>query len=289
MKKDSLDLDRIRPLVEIALQEDVGTGDLTSKALVPEGMRGLAVIVTKERGILAGIDIAKLVFECVDEKLDFIHEMRDGDKFTSGRVIAQIRGSARSCLVGERVALNFLQRLSGIATFTSKYVEAVRGTRARIMDTRKTTPALRMLEKYAVRVGGGENHRFGLYDQILIKENHIDAAMGIGNAVTSIKESNGQRIFIEIEVSVLSGVKEALKAGVNRIMLDNMDIKRIREAVTLIRNADSMGLEIEVSGNVTLETVREIAETGVDIISVGALTHSARALDISMRLRRIGK
>jgi nicotinate-nucleotide pyrophosphorylase (carboxylating) len=289
MEIETLDLENIKPLVEIALQEDVGPGDLTTKALVPEGLRGLAVIVTKESGILAGLDIAKLVFECVDGDLKFIHEMKDGDKLTSGRVIAQIRGSARSCLVGERVALNFLQRLSGIATITSKYVEAVRETRAKIMDTRKTTPALRKLEKYAVRVGGGENHRFGLYDQILIKENHIDVARGIGNAVTSIKEKNGQRIFIEVEVSTLSGVKEALKAGVNRIMLDNMILKKVREAVTLIRDEYSTGLEIEVSGNVTLETVREIAETGVDFISVGALTHSARALDFSMRLRRIGK
>ena len=286
-----LDLKKALPLVRGALEEDVGSGDLTTNAIVSERMRGLGVIVAKEEGILAGIEVARLVFECVDPSLQFIHEMKDGERLVSGEVIAQIRGSARSCLTGERVALNFLQRLSGIATLTSQYVEAIRETGAEILDTRKTAPGLRILERYAVRVGGGKNHRYGLFDQILIKDSHIEAAQGIRRAVETIKEKDGGGNFIEVEVRTLLGVREALEAGVHRIMLDNMDIEEIRKAVQIIRNTEwgMEDVEIEVSGRVTLETVREIALTGVDYISVGALTHSPRALDISMRFRKIGK
>ncbi len=280
-----LSLEKVRPIVERALKEDIGSGDLTTKAIIPERAKGLALLTAKEDGVLAGVEVARLVFESVDGRLQYLPEMRDGDRLGYGNVIAQIRGFARSLLTGERVALNFLQRLSGVATLTAQYVEAVEGTRAKVLDTRKTTPGLRILEKYAVRIGGGENHRFGLYDQILIKENHIDSAGGIREAVESIKEKNGGGVFIEVEVNFLRGVKEALAAGVHRIMLDNMDLKSIQEVVNFVEGE----VEIEVSGQVTLESIRKIAETGVDYISVGALTHSARAMDISMRLRKIGK
>ncbi|MCH7760326.1 carboxylating nicotinate-nucleotide diphosphorylase [candidate division TA06 bacterium] len=280
-----LSLEKVRPIVERALKEDIGSGDLTTKAIIPERAKGLALLTAKEDGVLAGVEVARLVFESVDGRLQYLPEMRDGDRLGYGKVIAQIRGSARSLLTGERVALNFLQRLSGVATLTAQYVEAVEGTRAKVLDTRKTTPGLRILEKYAVRIGGGENHRFGLYDQILIKENHIDSAGGIREAVESIKEKNGGVVFIEVEVNSLRGAKEALAAGVHRIMLDNMDLKSIQEVVNFVEGE----VEIEVSGQVTLESIRKIAETGVDYISVGALTHSARAMDISLRLRKIGK
>ena len=268
-----------------ALEEDIGSGDLTTKAIIPEKTKGLALITAKEEGVLAGIEVARLVFESVDRKLQFLPEMKEGERFESGKVITQIRGSARSCLSSERVALNFLQRLSGIATRTAKYVKAVEGTQAKILDTRKTTPGLRILEKYSVRVGGGENHRYGLFDQILVKESHIDAAGGIREAVERLKEKNGGGAFIEVEVRSLRGVKEALVVGVSRIMLDNMNLKRIQEAVDLVNGE----VELEVSGQVTLGVVRKIAKTGVNYISVGALTHSVKAVDISMRHRTIGK
>ncbi len=278
-----LDLDRVRPLVDSALKEDIGEGDITTGLSIPEEAIGLAVITAKEDGILAGIEVARLVFETVDPDLAFKAEIGDGETLSYGAAIAQIRGRARSCLTAERVALNFLQRMSGIATLTNRFVEAVEGTNAVIVDTRKTTPNLRYLEKYSVGAGGGENHRFGLYDAVLVKENHIAIAGSVTQAVENIRAANTGKIRIQVEVRDLSALREALSLGVERIMLDNMPLEGIREAVELAGGSS----ELEASGRVTLETVREIAETGIDYISIGALTHSAPAVDMSLRLRRL--
>ncbi len=278
-----LDLDRIRPLVDSALKEDVGEGDITTGLAVSEKTASLAVIAAKEEGILAGVDVARLVFETVDPHLSFGAEIDDGGVLSYGAAIAQIRGKARSCLTAERVALNFLQRMSGIATLTNRFVKAVEGTDVVIVDTRKTTPGLRYLEKYSVCVGGGENHRFGLYDAVLVKENHIAVAGGIAQAVENIRAADTGKIPIEVEVRDLSALGEALSLGVERIMLDNMPLELIRQAVEITRGRS----KLEVSGMVTLARIREIAETGVDYISIGALTHSAPAIDMSLRLRRL--
>ena len=281
---DELDLEKVRPLVEAALGEDVGEGDITTNLTIPESTTGLGVIAAKDDGVLAGVEVARLVFESVDPTISFTPKLTDGEDLDYGTAVAEIRGKARGCLTGERVALNFLQRMSGIATLTAKFVKAVEGTRARIVDTRKTTPGLRYLEKYSVRVGGGENHRFGLYDGVLIKNNHIAAAGGVAQAVERIRAANTGKLPIEVEVRNLPTLKETLLLGVDRIMLDNMAIDKVKEAVEIARGK----VELEVSGGVTLETVREIAETGVDYISIGSLTHSAPALDMSLRLRRLG-
>lgn len=278
-----LDLDKVKPLVEAALGEDVGKADITTSLTVGEACMALGVIAAKEDGVLAGVEVAKLVFETVASDLVFKAEMADGEYLSYGAAIAQIRGRARSCLTGERVALNFLQKMSGIATLTHAFVKAVEGTNVSIVDTRKTTPGLRYLEKYSVRVGGGENHRFGLYDAILIKHNHIAIAGGITQAVERIRDANTGNVPIEVEVGDLSGLREALSLGVERIMLDNMAVQTVREAVRIAGGRS----ELEVSGRVTLGNVREIAETGVRYISIGALTHSAPALDMSLRLTRI--
>ena len=211
--------------------------------------------------------------------------MDDGATISFGSACANIKGRARSCLTAERVALNLLQRMSGISTLTSKFVKAIEGTGAIIMDTRKTTPGLRVLEKYAVRIGGAENHRFGLYDMVLIKSSHLEPAGGIEAAVKKVKETNGSGIKIEVEVTNLRALQMAYSAGVDRIMLDNMRVEDVEEAVRIIGGR----VELEASGRMTLENVRRVAETGVDYISVGALTHSAVAIDMSLRLRKIGK
>jgi nicotinate-nucleotide pyrophosphorylase (carboxylating) len=270
-------IDRI---IENALYEDIHTGDITTSAVVPEKRHAVARLVAKEELILAGIEVAERVFALLDNGIDFKPLFKDGDRIGKGSVMAELSGDAAMLLQGERVALNLLQRMCGTATLTSRYVEAVRGTRARIVDTRKTTPGLRVLEKYAVRVGGGINHRTGLYDGVLIKENHIAAAGGISEAIRRARAYIPHTLKIEIETETIAQVEEALAAGAEIIMLDNMNIATMRQAVAIV--ADRAILE--ASGGVNLDTVREIAETGVDIISVGALTHSARAMDISMLL-----
>lgn len=270
-------LDRI---IENALEEDIHTGDITTLAVVRERHEARARLTAKEPLILAGIEVAVRVFRMVDPRIAFTPRFSDGDKLQSGDVIAEMLGDAASLLQGERVALNFLQRMCGVATLTGQYMTAVKGTKARIVDTRKTTPGLRSVEKYAVRVGGGNNHRSGLYDGVLIKENHITAAGGIGIAIARARGYIPHTMKIEVETETLAEVAEALAAGADIIMLDNMDLAAMREAVAMIAGRAL----VEASGGVNLETVREIAETGVDIISVGALTHSCRAMDISMLL-----
>ena len=268
-------IDRI---IENALAEDIHTGDITTLAVVRGGHAANAILKAKEEMVLAGIDVAARVFRLLDDRIVFTPAFADGDRLAPGDIIARITGDAALLLQGERVALNLLQRMCGIATVTARYVEAVRGTRSRVVDTRKTTPGLRILEKYAVRVGGGTNHRTGLYDGVLIKENHITAAGGLTEAVRRAKSYIPHTMKVEVETETLAQVAEALAAGADIIMLDNMDSSAMREAVALIAGRAL----VEASGGVNLESIRGIAETGVDIISVGALTHSARAMDISM-------
>ncbi|MBA7601920.1 carboxylating nicotinate-nucleotide diphosphorylase [candidate division WOR-3 bacterium] len=271
-------------IVKSALEEDIGKGDITTKFSVSPDINALGIIVAKEKGILAGTQVAKEVFWVVDKNTKSTFQKADGDKFISGEIIADIRGKAPSLLSAERVALNFLQRMSGIATLTARYVKKIKGTKAKILDTRKTTPNLRLLEKYAVRVSGGFNHRMGLYDQILIKDNHINLGNGIRNVLNKIKDVNSGRLFVEIEVKNIRQLRQALRFNVDRIMLDNMSIEEIGDAVKIVNGR----CELEVSGNISLQNIREIAEAGVDYISVGSLTHSYNSIDLCMRIRRIG-
>jgi nicotinate-nucleotide pyrophosphorylase (carboxylating) len=273
---------KVKHLIRLALSEDIGKGDLTSEALVGNDLSGKAVIVSKQEGILAGLDVAKLVFQLADSKIVFSAVKRDGVRIKKGDEVALILGRVKSILSAERTALNFLQRLSGIATLTAKYVEQIKGTKAKILDTRKTTPGLRILEKYAVKAGGGENHRMGLFDMILIKENHIKAAGGISDAIRKARLKYRKK-RIEVEVRNLNEVREAIQSVPDWIMLDNMKIQEMKKAVRMIRSAGP-DIKIEASGGINLRNVRRIALAGVDFISVGALTHSAPALDLSLIL-----
>jgi nicotinate-nucleotide pyrophosphorylase (carboxylating) len=272
----------IQTLVRLALDEDLGErGDITSKATIAVDARIHGKIFAKATGVIAGLAAAKAVYQCVDPNVVFEPQIEDGSLVVPGTLVCTVSGRGRSILTGERVALNFLQRLSGIATLTAQYVQAVAGTKAVILDTRKTTPGWRLLEKYAVRMGGGQNHRIGLYDMVMIKDNHIEAAGGISAAVGLVRaypEAKGLPIILEVEN--LNQLREALKLGVDRILLDNMDEVTMREAVAITGGR----VLLEASGNMTLERVAAVAATGVDFISVGALTHSAPALDLSMRL-----
>ena len=268
-------------IIRTALQEDIGHGDITTAATIDPGVNSRAELVAKEDFVLAGIDVARRVFYLLDNSIAFEGLSRDGHWVRRGDVLAWLKGEAAILLQGERVALNLLQRLCGIANLTARFVEAVKGTEAVIVDTRKTTPGLRVLEKYAVRMGGGRNHRTSLYDGVLIKENHVAAAGGIAVAVRRARERAAHVLKIEVETRDLGEVEEALAAGADIILLDNMDLPTLRRAVEIV---DGKALT-EASGGVNLETVRDIAETGVDFISVGALTHSFRAMDISMLFR----
>lgn len=270
----------IKDIIERAIREDIWTGDLSSELLIPETDTGKGVIIANEEGIVAGLSVAERVFYQFSDELIFKGLVEDGDRINEGQVIAEIKGPVREILKGERTALNFLQRLSGIATRTSIYVNKVTHYPVKIVDTRKTTPTLRILEKYAVRVGGGYNHRMGLYDGVLLKDNHIIAAGGISRAVDIIRSRLPHTVKIEVEVEDIAGVKEALNVGVDIIMLDNMDIEKMKVAVGII-NGQAL---VEASGGINLEGLVEIAETGVDIISVGALTHHIKALDLSLTL-----
>jgi nicotinate-nucleotide pyrophosphorylase (carboxylating) len=268
-------------LIDRSLAEDIGDGDLTTQAVVPEGASARATIAQKEPGVVAGLTVTRAVFERVDAGLVFISHCPTGKWREAGR-IAEVTGAAASILAAERVALNFLGRLSGVATLTARYVQAVEGTGARILDTRKTTPGLRELEKEAVRAGGGVSHRSGLYDAILVKENHAVLAGGVGNAARLALAANAPSV--EVECRTLHEVEEALDIGVERILLDNMPLEELRAAVEAV----SGRAELEASGGITLDSVRAVAETGVDYISVGALTHSAPALDVSLLLDPLG-
>ena len=272
----------LRRLVEHALDEDLGRGDVTSDLLVPSDVDARAAVRSRGEGVVAGLDVAALVFEAADPRVKFTALTADGSTVARGQDVAVVSGAARGVLRGERVALNFLQRLSGVATLTARYVEAIRGSRARIIDTRKTTPGLRAIEKYAVRAGGGFNHRRDLSDAMLIKDNHLAAIaarrLSLVDAVKKARESMPHTLKIEIEVDRLDQIPEALAAGADIILLDNMSTDDLRRAVVLI---DGRAIT-EASGGVSLTTVREIAATGVDVISVGALTHSAPVLDIGL-------
>lgn len=281
----SLNDQSILRLVQIALAEDIGHGDLTSESLLTEDAGATAILVAKAEGVVAGTAIAGLVFSEVDPSVDVEWRVADSSRVEAGATLAYINGSARSILTAERTALNFLQRCSGIATLTRRYVDAVDGTSATILDTRKTLPGWRLLDKYAVTAGGGQNHRMGLFDMVMIKDNHIDAHGSIAGAVAAARSWLDERtmngVKIEVETRDLDEVSQAVSLeAVDRIMFDNFGIELLREAVLLVAGRK----ETEASGNVRLDTVRSIAETGVQYISVGALTHSAPVLDISMKV-----
>lgn len=272
----------IEALIDRAFEEDVQSGDVTTNAIVDESSRAEAVWKSKEKGIIAGLDIARMVFEKLDPQLEWEPHVNDGDEVESGTELVTITGSCRAILTAERIALNIGQRMSGIATMARQYVDAIGDLDTKILDTRKTVPGFRLLDKYAVVAGGGTNHRMGLFDMAMIKDNHIVAAGGIEEAVLKVRNANSE-VQVEVETTNLEEVQEALSAGADIIMLDNMSPQKMKEAVSLIdRHAKT-----EASGNITLDTVREAAETGVDFISVGALTHSVKAFDISQELRRI--
>jgi nicotinate-nucleotide pyrophosphorylase (carboxylating) len=269
----------IEPVVRRALEEDLGrAGDLTTDLIVPAGQQASARLVARKAGTIAGLDVAETAFRLIDPAIQFRRETYDGAASGQGNVLAIVEGSARSILMAERVALNFLGHLSGVATGTRALVDAVKGTKARIVCTRKTTPGLRVLEKYAVRCGGGFNHRFGLDDAVLIKDNHIAAAGSLAEAVRRARAGLAHMTKIEVEVDTLAQLEQALALGIDTILLDNMSLDDLRRAVALAKGR----AVLEASGNVTLETVRGIAETGVDHISSGAITHSAPALDVAL-------
>jgi nicotinate-nucleotide pyrophosphorylase (carboxylating) len=268
----------VRAVVEAAIGEDMPAGDITSESVIPQTSRSRAVFLAKEPGILAGIDVAGLVFRMIDPRIRFAKGFDDGAAFEKGDVLAEVRGRSISLLKGERTALNFLQRLCGIATATRKHVRAVEGTRAKILDTRKTTPGLRALEKYAVRMGGGTNHRQSLSDMVLIKDNHLAIVGSIPKAVAAARARVGRGIKVEVEVTDSEQAREAVEAGADWIMLDNMSPARMKEVVGWVAGR----AVIEASGGITLQNVRRVARAGVDFISVGSLTHSFSSIDISL-------
>lgn len=270
-------------LIELALAEDIGEGDVTSLYFIPEERRACAFVAVRKDGVVSGVELAARVFSTVDRELDVEILIADGSRVSSGALLIRVEGSARSILTAERTALNFLQRLSGVATLTAHYVEQIKGTRAQILDTRKTTPGYRLLEKNAVLDGGGGNHRLGLYDRAMVKDNHLVAEGGMEAIETAIHRLKSERPGVEVEVEAdsLEQVRSFLALdGVDHILLDNMSLAQLREAVAL--RGERGKPQLEASGGITLETLRDIAKTGVDFISVGALTHSAPALDIGL-------
>jgi nicotinate-nucleotide pyrophosphorylase (carboxylating) len=277
-----LEMEAVRKIIRRALEEDIRSGDVTTSAALTGSEAGLATALAKEDLVVAGMDVFREVFRVRDASLVFGTALSDGAWAPRGTVLATVSGSLTSILTAERVALNLFQRMCGIATLTKQFVDAVAGTKASILDTRKTIPGLRILDKYSVRAGGGRNHRYGLYDGVLIKDNHIEAAGGIAEAVRRVRGQAPLMVKIEVEVKDLAEVEEALAAGADVIMLDNMPVHGMKQAVQLIGGKAL----VEASGNVTLATVRAIAETGVDLISAGVLTHSVRAADISLKVKR---
>ena len=277
----------IRALIDLALAEDIGTGDITSLATVPADRTATAVMLAKDVGVLSGIDVAREVFRTVDPSLEFEALKQNGDEIADREDIAVVKGNARSILTGERVALNFVQRLSGVATITASYAAAVAGSNTSIVDTRKTTPGMRLLEKRAVMDGGGRNHRFGLADGVLIKDNHLAAIGGpnrIAEAIAAARNRAPHTLKVEVEVTSLDELRQALDANADIVMLDNMDTPTMAEAIS-IRNEYGTSTLLEASGGITLERLPELAAIGIDLISAGALTHSAPSLDISLDIR----
>lgn len=281
MNKNGLNLEAIKSVIDYALNEDIGSGDITTNSLIPLEMQASATMVAKSSGVIAGLAVAEYVFRTLSKDIIWKAFVNDGDKVAKGDLILEISGSYRALLTGERLALNFMQRMSGIATMTANYVNSLAGYKTKILDTRKTVPGLRLLDKYAVMMGGGTNHRIGLYDMVLIKDNHIKIAGGITSAVAQIKKSVPGGIKIEVETTTIEEVKEALASEVDIIMLDNMTNTVMTECVKLINGR----AKVEASGNMTIERLREVAATGVDFISIGALTHSVAAFDISMNIK----
>ena len=273
---------QITAFVKNALAEDIGSGDITTNVIVPERTLAQGAIILEEDAVIAGLEIAAEVFKQLDKNVKFSAAYKDGARVLKGRVIAKISGKARALLTGERTALNILQRLSGIAALTNSFVRAVKGTDAKIVDTRKTTPNFRIFEKYAVLMGGGHNHRFGLYDAVLIKDNHISIAGGIRKAVAVARQNIPHTMKIEAEAKSLKEVKDAIIACADIIMLDNMSVAMMKKSVAMINKK----AVVEASGNINLKNVRDAALTGVDIISIGALTHSYKAVQMSMEITR---
>ena len=280
MIMDKLKSQYLELIIEQALNEDIGTGDITTNALIPETLESSATMVAKANGIIAGMEVAEAVFKYLSPQIVWKPFVSDGDAVEKGTLLVEMTGSFRALLTGERLALNFLQRMSGIATMTRLFVEQVANYKVKILDTRKTVPGLRLLDKYAVKAGGGENHRIGLYDMVLIKDNHIKVAGGIKNAVEQIRKVIPAGIKIEVETTTLAEVEQALEMNADIIMLDNMTNETMRICVETINHR----AKVEASGNMNLERVKEVAATGVDYISIGALTHSVTALDISMNI-----
>ncbi|MEN2984398.1 MAG: carboxylating nicotinate-nucleotide diphosphorylase [Dictyoglomaceae bacterium] len=274
----------LRKIVEEALEEDIGFGDITTESIVPNNLYAKALIIGKEEGIIAGIPIAEEVFKFLDPSINFSPKVLEGERIEENKIIVEIYGKAKAILTGERTALNFLQRLSGIATFTNYCVSIAKPYGVKILDTRKTTPLLRILEKYAVKIGGGENHRFALYDMVLIKDNHIKIAGSITEAIKRVREKVSPFYKIEVETENLEQVKEALENKVDIIMLDNMDIETIKKAVEIIKGRAL----IEVSGNIKPEDIKNIAPLGINFISMGKLTHSVKSLDLSLEVIQVG-
>jgi nicotinate-nucleotide pyrophosphorylase (carboxylating) len=272
---------QIRDIIEAALAEDIGTGDITTQATVSPKKKGRAEVMAKDDFVIAGVDVFADTFQLLDKSIKVNKLIDDGCRARRGDIIAEVLGSLYNILQAERVALNIFQRMSGIATLTAQYVKAVHGTKAKILDTRKTMPGLRVLDKMAVRIGGGCNHRTGLYDGVLIKDNHIEAAGGITAAVKAQRKRLPHTLKIEVETKNMKEVKEALKCGVDIIMLDNMSVPAMKRAVGFVAGRALL----EASGNVSLKNISEIAATGVDLISVGELTHSVRAADISLKIK----
>lgn len=270
-------------LIRLALAEDVHTGDVTSLWTIPAEQKQKARLIAKGAGVLAGLPIIELVFKELKAPVELTFYKKDGDRVYSGELIAEIEGTTRALLTGERTLLNFIQQLSGVATITANYAEALSAGTTRVLDTRKTLPGFRTLQKYAVRAGGGINHRMGLFDMVLVKDNHIAACGGVLEALTVVKKNNSAGLRVEIEVENLEDLKRLLHQGVDVIMLDNMDNETMAQAVEIVRESGDP-LKLEASGNMDLERLREIASIGLDYISVGALTHSVKALDISMRI-----
>jgi len=277
---NEIELKAAQALIGLALTEDVGEGDITTDNIIPAETRRKAKLVAKDDGIVAGLPVAEMVFKSLDPAMAWNVLTPEGSKVRKGDVMVEFEGTYRALLTGERTALNFLQRLSGIATMSGKYADAVKDYKTIILDTRKTLPGFRMLDKYAVKTGGASNHRIGLYDMAMIKDNHIEVAGGITKAVNAVRSNIKAGIKIEVETTTIAQVQEAIDAGADIIMLDNMDNETMRKSVELIAGR----AKVEASGNMTLERLREVAATGVDYISIGALTHSVSALDISQRL-----
>ncbi|MCR4321458.1 MAG: carboxylating nicotinate-nucleotide diphosphorylase [Candidatus Brocadiaceae bacterium] len=298
-----LEPEKIDALIQLAIQEDIGTGDITTENLIPDSLIAAGAFIAKESGVIAGLPVVEYFFSRLDKDVSLQQRIKEGTFVNKGETIANIKGSAKTLLSGERIALNFLQRLSGIATITAKFVERIKPLKTAVMDTRKTVPGWRYLEKYAVAMGGGVNHRMGLYDQVLIKDNHLDILKVetglkpvstsshisiIEKAVSALRQKIRKGVLLEVETRTLEEVADALKAGVDIILFDNMNIAQLKEAIETVKNwKSSKGKRkplTEASGNITLENVRLVAQTGVDRISAGAITHSAKALDISLEI-----